>query len=133
LRRELSWPEECIEIVNTTESDGPGNVLAAEASFEHVCERVSATGAHGKPSSRVALEAARMMKDYLATGAVVGRRLADQLLLPMALGGGGTMVTMKPSNHVITNIEVIQCFLPIRIGLEEGERGLWRVEVRREE
>lgn len=129
LARELGWEADCIEISDDLESDGPGNVLTAEIEYANLVEQVTSFGAFGKPGSRVALETAKMMKDYLGTGAVAGRRLADQLLLPMALGGGGSMLTMKPSNHVLTNLEIIQSFLPASVTTEEIRGGLWKIEV----
>ena len=117
--------------VEDVEADGAGNVLFAEVSFEHIVERVSAHGAYGKRSAAVAGEAARMMRDYLGSGAVVGRRLADQLLLPMALGEGGEIVTMAPSNHVVTNAELIEKFLPVAITTEELGQGQWKISVDR--
>ncbi len=84
LSKLLEWPEEAVESIHTEDSDGPGNTLAAEMQFENVTERVTSFGSFGKPSSRVAKEVAKMMKNYLGSGAVVGRQLSDQLLLPMA-------------------------------------------------
>jgi len=59
----------------------------------------------------------------------VGVHLADQLLLPMALAGGGSFTTLEPSRHTLTNIEVIRLFMeiPIRCALLEGKR--WKIEV----
>jgi len=83
-------------------------------------------GAFEKPSSNVA----KMMKNYLDSGAVVGRQRSDQLLLPMALAGGGRILTLAPSNHLRTNSEVIEAFLPVKIDSEEQDGGLWAIVVR---
>ena len=45
--------------------------------------------------------------------------LADQLLLPMALGEGGSFTTLAPSTHTMTNIEIIQRFIDVPITVEE--------------
>ena len=103
--------------------------MAAEIAYGEVTERVTAFGAHGKSSERVAAEVAKKVKDYLASGAVIGRCLADQLMIPMALAGGGTMRTMHPSNHVRTNAEVIEAFLPVRFRFEDSGEGPWMVRV----
>jgi RNA 3'-terminal phosphate cyclase (ATP) len=71
-----------------------------------------------------------MMQNYLGSEAVVGRQLADQLLLPMALAGGGTIHTSAPSNHVKTNIEVIEKFLPVRFEVEPRLRGCHMISVK---
>lgn len=129
LRKLLDWPEELCRVVGTENSSGPGNALAAELVFAEVTERVTAFGAHGKSSERVAKEVAKKVKDYLASGAVVGRCLADQLMIPMALAGGGAMRTMHPSSHMRTNAEVIEAFLPVKFRMEECGEGPWEVSV----
>ena len=47
----------------------------------------------------------------LDAGVPVGEHLADQLLLPMALAGGGAFKTLPLSLHARTNIEVLRAHL----------------------
>jgi RNA 3'-terminal phosphate cyclase len=49
-----------------------------------------------------------------------------QLLLPLALAGGGGFTTDVRSSHLTTNLEVIARFLPLRAQIEPAGRG-WRV------
>lgn len=127
--RTLDWPPDCASNTDMPESSGPGNVLSAEIAFKNITERVSSFGAYGKSSKQVAKDVSKSIKDYLSSGAVVGRRLADQLLLPFALAGGGSFITMTPSNHLETNREVIQSFLPVKIAFEDQGSGRWLVTV----
>jgi RNA 3'-terminal phosphate cyclase (ATP) len=129
LCQQLDWKEETVFIESTDHSDCSGNVLAAEIRHANLTERVSAFGAYGKTSKQVAREVAKTMKGYLDSGAVVGRHLADQLLLPMALSGGGKIHTSALSTHVKTNREVIEKFLPIRFCFEPELRGCQFVSV----
>lgn len=126
----LGWDEGCAEVIDMSDSSGPGNLLVAEIAFENVVERVTAFGAFGKRAKQVALEVTKGIKDYLGSGAVVGRRLGDQLLLPMALAGGGSFLTMGVSNHLRTNAAVIREFLDVEIDLEERDRGVCQVSIR---
>ncbi len=126
----LAWDRDCAQVIDMSQSSGAGNVLAAEIVFENVSERVTAFGAYGKRAKQVAREVAKGIQDYLGSGAVVGRRLGDQLLLPMALAGGGKFVTMAPSNHLLTNAVVIEAFLPLSVSIEERGRGACLVSVR---
>jgi RNA 3'-terminal phosphate cyclase (ATP) len=51
------------------------------------------------------------------------------LLLPLAVGAGGTFRTTEPSLHTRTNAQVIRHFVDADIELSpEGES--WRVDVR---
>jgi RNA 3'-terminal phosphate cyclase (ATP) len=60
---------------------------------------------------------------------VAGPYLADQLLLPMALAGGGSFAMVKPSQHSLTAAEVIARFLPVSIAFSEKDEGRHLVTV----
>jgi RNA 3'-terminal phosphate cyclase (ATP) len=120
--RILGWGEEARRIVQLPQGQGPGNILMLDAEFEAVTEIVSGFGRLGVPAEQVAQKAARRMAGYLVSGAFAGPYLADQLLLPMALAGGGSFTTVKPSLHARTAAETIGKFLDIPIRFEpEGD------------
>ena len=56
--------------------------------------------------------------------------LADQLLIPMVLAGGGSFRTTKPSLHTTMNAGIIQRFLPVPIRLDQDGELAWRVPFR---
>lgn len=120
----LNWPEDCATIHEADESTGPGNVLEVEQAFEFVSERAVSFGAVGRSALQVVKEAAKHMGNYLASGAVTGLHLSDQLLLPMALAGQGSCLAMNATNHVRTNIQVIEAFLDVRFALTPHEHGV---------
>ncbi|MBK1790816.1 RNA 3'-terminal phosphate cyclase [Persicirhabdus sediminis] len=125
----LAWPEDCGQVVEMDDSSCSGNVLAVEFESEHVTERVSAFGSYSRSAESVAKKAAKQMNDYLSSEAVVGKFLADQLLLPMAMAGGGSLITLAASNHLRTNAKVIEAFLPMKVGIEELDGGRCLVRV----
>jgi RNA 3'-terminal phosphate cyclase (ATP) len=110
-RKELDWPEESFAVRQLPDEMGPGNILLLEAMFENVTEIVSGFGQIGVPAERVAARAAGRMAGYLASPAFTGPYLADQLLLPFALAGGGAFTTVKPSQHARTAADVIALFM----------------------
>ncbi|MDR2848980.1 MAG: RNA 3'-terminal phosphate cyclase [Verrucomicrobiota bacterium] len=118
IARLLDWPETCAES-RAVESAGPGNVAYAVARYEQVTELVTAFGARDVSRETVARRVADQMRRYLQGTAPVGRCLADQLLLPLALAGGGRFRTLCPSGHTRTNIEVIGKFLPVKFSVKE--------------
>ncbi|MEO8877721.1 MAG: RNA 3'-terminal phosphate cyclase, partial [Polyangiaceae bacterium] len=73
---------------------GPGNALVATIESEHVTEVFTGFGERGVSAERVAESVADEVTRYLRIGAPVGEHLADQLLLPMALGSGGSFHTV---------------------------------------
>lgn len=98
-----------------TDSRGPGNVVTVFAETEALTETIVEFGRPGIPAERVAENAAQAALEYLASGVPVGPHLADQLLLPLALAGGGIFTTVPPTAHTLTNARVIEQFLPIAI------------------
>jgi RNA 3'-terminal phosphate cyclase (ATP) len=129
VERILGWPEESRRIEPLPEHLGPGNIVMLEAVFDGATELVSGFGQLGVPAQVVGEKAAKRMAGYLASSAVAGPYLADQLLLPMALAGGGSFTTVKPSQHSRTGAEVIARFLDVRIAFEEREDGCHLVTV----
>jgi RNA 3'-terminal phosphate cyclase (ATP) len=111
------------------EAVGPGNVLMAEVACTLVTEVFSTFGLRGVPAERVARELADAVRVYLASGAAVGPHLADQLLIPLALAGGGFYSTAAPTRHTRTNLEVVRRFLEIDISLQPVENKVWQVTV----
>lgn len=124
------WPEEAFAVRELPESQGPGNILLLEAAFEQVTEVVSGFGKLGVSAERVAQTAAGRMAGYLASDAFAGPYLADQLLLPFAIAGGGSFTTVKPSQHSLTAAAVIARFLDRRCVFTQQPTGTHLVEVR---
>lgn len=125
VRSELGWhPKECVvEVVK--QSRGPGNVLFCELRREHVTTMVCGFGEKGVRAETVAQRAVERLRVLLANGVPVDKYLADQLMLPMALGRGGRYLTAPLSMHSQTNREVIQMFLDVDIDVaQDGDDAL---------
>jgi tRNA-splicing ligase RtcB len=86
----LSWRERWLEVEQVRDAAGPGNVLIVEIESENVVEQFSGFGRRGVPAERVAGEVVEEAREYLDSGAPVGRYLADQLLVPLAMAGRGS-------------------------------------------
>jgi RNA 3'-terminal phosphate cyclase (ATP) len=111
-------------------ADGPGNAIVCDIQLGALHEVVTSLGARNISAEQVATRAARDVRALIAAKAPVGEHLADQLLIPMALAGGGAFRTSKPSLHTHTNAAVVERFLPVSIALREDEAaGNWVVEV----
>jgi RNA 3'-terminal phosphate cyclase (ATP) len=126
---ELGWPEECLQAHTLTGSAGPGNLISIIAGSEHVTDVFTAFGQRGVRAEEVARHAARQTRRYLDSGAATGEHLADQLLLPLALGEGGTFTTTPLSGHSTTNIETIRHFIDREIECDQVGGGVVRVRV----
>lgn len=131
VRRKLGFHKKELEIV-TCDAHGPGNLLTIEHEFEHVTELETGFGERGVRAERVAGKAIKAVREWLGSGAPVGAHLADQLLIPLALAGGGGFWTLRPTAHTRTNAEVVSRFLPVDFEIAElAERpGLFAVNVK---
>lgn len=75
----LGWGRECLKIEEIKGSQGPGNVLTLEVESEQVTEVFTGFGQRGVLAEKVAEEAVREAREYLASpGAAVGWHLADR-------------------------------------------------------
>jgi RNA 3'-terminal phosphate cyclase (ATP) len=126
----LGWPESSLHLREESRAFGPGNFLVLTLRFQNVTEAFTAIGERGLPAELVADRAVEEARQYLAGGGAVGSHLADQLLLPLALGAGGIFTTLRPSSHTRTNAAVIRQFLPVHIGMEQVAANMWQIAVR---
>lgn len=117
------WPEAAFAVRQLPDEQGPGTALLLEAEFEHGTEIVTGFGKLGVSAESLAKHAAQRMAGFLASEAFAGPYLADQLLLPFALAGGGSFTTVKPSQHALTACDIIERFTGQRWGFEQQANG----------
>ena len=128
-KRLPDWPEDAFAIRTLPESVGPGNIVMIEAAYENVTEISSGFGKLGASSESIAKDAARRLAGFMATDAFAGPYLADQLLLPFALAGGGQFTTVKPSQHSRTAADIIALFTGRKTRFEEESGKPWLVSI----
>ncbi len=121
VKDEFGWSEDETAVEQVKDSPGPGNVLMLEVESGELREMCTSFGERGVRAETVARRAVGAMRRHLASGAPVGVHLADQLVIPFALAGGGTFRTLALSEHTRTNLDVVRRFLPVRIDTRETE------------
>ncbi len=107
-------PGEALHGETIKTSPGPGNVVSVELTSQHVTEVITGFGERGVSAKAVANSVVKAAREYIAAEVVAGEYLADQLLLPFALAGGGAFTTLPLSKHSTTNMDVIQKFLDVK-------------------
>jgi RNA 3'-terminal phosphate cyclase (ATP) len=115
----LHWEQDVLRPEVVVNTHGPGNAVIVEIESEHITEVFTGFGRRGVRAEQVATETADAVLRYLDANVPVGRHLADQLLIPMALAGGGRFRTLSPTQHTTTNIHVIEQFLTIVIDVTQ--------------
>lgn len=121
-RRELdvigpafAWDGEQLRMRQLPDAWGPGNALLLTLEHEHATEVFVGFGEKQLRAETLAKQLVQAARAYLASGAAVSEHLADQLLLPMALAGGGSFSVDVLSEHARTNGEIIRLFLPVQV------------------
>ncbi|RMG52733.1 MAG: hypothetical protein D6723_08340 [Acidobacteria bacterium] len=104
-------------------SPGKGTFVFLLAHYESMRAGFGALGERGKPAERVADEAFAAFWAHHVSGAAVDKHLADQLVVYLALAEGPSrFTTSEVTRHLLTNLWVIEQFLPVTFTVE-GELG----------
>jgi len=111
------------------DSPGPGNAVSVFMDYENITEVFIGLGQHGVRAESIANTVVSKAREYFTSDAAVGPHLADQLLLPMALFGGGVFTTSELTEHTRTNIDIIKRFIDVDISVERLARKLWCITV----
>lgn len=128
LKNKLGLTDDQLHIAEKS-SVGPGNMLSVMLNYEHARAMFCGFGQRGVSAERVAGGLAQKVVHFKNTDVAVTEHLADQLILPMALGAGGVFTTQRPSAHFTTHAEVIDRFLGPVVRTEDIGEGAFRVRV----
>lgn len=111
------------------ESVGPGNVISLRANMSRNTAFFEAFGEKNISAKHVADKAINAFRHFDEAKVPVCEHLADQLILPLALGDGGVFRTTKPSMHLLTNIDVVKKMMKADIELIQINDLSWEVIV----
>ena len=130
----MGWLPEQLRVPNVRQNEGPGNALMATLAHEHVTEVFTSFGEKSVSSEQVAKRLLSEVRAYQSGTGAVGAHLADQLALPAALAvqhSGRAMVytCSEATEHLRTNLAVIERFLPVRAELSQQGARRWCVRL----
>ena len=128
-RQRLGWPSRNTQLEEVANPVGPGNALTLFIESEQITEVFTGFGERGVRAETVAERVVKEAQAYLDAGVPVGAHLADQLLIPFALAGGGVFRTLAPTPHTTTNIEILKYFLEIDAKVSQMDGQAWEIEV----
>jgi RNA 3'-terminal phosphate cyclase (ATP) len=126
--KKLGWSKQsCNSIM--VESPGPGNVVMLIDENEHTKEVLTGFGKKLYVLKSVVADAIAEYTEYVQSEVPVYKYLADQLIIPMALAGGGRFITSEPSLHMLANIEVVKKFFNGSISVNQLNQGKWLIDI----
>ena len=117
------WPEEALAVRELPADQGPGIILMLEAHYAHVTEVVSGFGQLGVPAEWLAKTSTARIKGYIESHAFAGPYLEDRPVPAFVLAGSGAFTTVKPSQHMLTAIDIARRFTGCRIDLSQQQGG----------
>lgn len=121
LKSNIQYPTPKIEC-EAIKASCPGTYLFMTAEFENIRAGFSSLGTKGKPAEKIADEVFDEFSHYVNQKEVFDPHLADQILIFIALlKKPVTFTTTKVTNHLLTNIWVINQFLPELIIEVQGD------------
>ena len=115
--------------IEECDAHGPGNAAMVFVESDSGTEVFTGFGQVGLPAARLAQELADDVRAFLDADVPVGPHLADQLLVPLALAGGGRFRTCAVTSHTRTAADVVKRFLKTRITFTQEDGGRTLVEV----
>lgn len=129
VKNKLGWSDDELNISEAKGSPGPGNILTLEVEHEHVTEVFTGFGEVGRPAEAVANQAIQQCQRYLKSDAVAGEYLTDQLMLPLAIAGGGSFTSTGLSRHATTHLDLIRQFLDVEVNVVAEDRSRHRISI----
>ncbi len=119
-----------IELIEVP-SIGQGTFVYIESKSEHSMAGFTALGARGKKAEVVGEETAGEFIEYYTTGAALDHHMADQILLYLSICNEESVFTTSAvTNHLLTNLWVIELFHKIQYSIEGkiGEKGIVKIK-----
>ena len=106
--------------IKYVDSYSPGCFIHVYAEFENTRIGFSTLGEKGVLAEKVGRNCFEEFASELDSGAVVDRYTGDQLLIYLALAGEGKIKVSKITNHMKTNIDVIEKFLDVKFIIKDN-------------
>ena len=107
-----------------------GNTAYVKVAHQNHVQLFTTLGEMRKSAEQIANHLAEQVKQYMESNAAVDEYLADQLLLPLALGQGGEFTAQCISEHTRTQAVMIEKFIDCEIKFIELNENLFQVTVK---
>lgn len=102
-------------------SPGKGTLFFALARSGRIKAGFQSLGELKKRAEKVASDACDELEEYLDSSMALDKHLADQLIIPMALAHGpSSFTTCEITQHLVTNIAIVQKFLDVGFHVSHG-------------
>lgn len=111
------------------DDSGPGNLVYLKLVQSCGVTIASGLAQRGLAAEKVARAALDRLLRFMSARVPVDAYLADQLIVPLALAGGGCFLTEKPSLHALTVLDILPKFTGLKAQAREIGPKAWLVEI----
>jgi len=124
------YPESAeIQVLNVS-SQGQGTFIFLKALFDNTISGFSSLGQRGKPAEKVGKEVAIQFVDFYNSLACLDPYLSDQIVIYLCLASGNSsFTTSRITQHLVTNLWIIEKFLNIHYEIEGDINSRGRVSL----
>lgn len=112
------------------EEVGVGNAIVVTFEHQNITSVFASFGGKNARAEEVAEHAIGPALRHLESRGAVSERLAEELLVPMAMGRGGVFTTSEPSAATETVVSVLRAFLGGDVEIDTGDERTWTVTMR---
>ncbi|MBI2148261.1 RNA 3'-phosphate cyclase [Candidatus Woesearchaeota archaeon] len=102
------------------ETLSPGCYIHANYNYEDHKIGMSVLGEKSKKAEDIGKECALKLLEEMKTGASTDHFTADQLLIYMAIKGSGKLKVSQITDHMKTNIQIIEKFLDVKFNIKDN-------------
>jgi RNA 3'-terminal phosphate cyclase (ATP) len=110
-----TWGQAALRVQNVSRPMGPGLAIVTTDECERVSRTLSELPERGARPAELLLKSLRVHDSLARREIPVCEHLADQLLLPMVLAGGGSFRTTALSLHSTTNAQLLEQLTGCRV------------------
>ena len=127
---DLGLTEETLHVeIESHAAEGPGNAVMVTVQRESGATVCTGIGQRNLAAEKVARQAINRASSFLKAEVPVERHLADQLIVPLALAGGGSFLTEKPSLHTRTCLDLLPLFMDITTHVTQENANAWHISL----
>ena len=124
----LGLTEETLHVeAKSRAAEGPGNTVLVTVRRESGVTVCTGIGQRNLAAEKVVRHALNRANSFLGAEVPVELHLADQLIVPLALAGGGSFLTEKPSLHTRTCMDLLPFFMNITARVTQQSAKAWLI------
>ena len=119
-KENFNFDKETVADIKYFNTLSTGGFINAHVHFQNCILSQTCLAERGKKAEDVGRECAGLLKKELSSESTADIHTSDQLMIYMAMSGGGYIKIAEVTEHMKTNASVIEKFLPVRFDFSDN-------------